>query len=145
MQINWSEMEKKWQKKWKDEWVYSTHEDPNKEKFYILDMFPYPSGAGLHVGHPKWYVASDTLARKKMLEWYSVLHPMGFDTFWLWTELYAIEKKMKPQVVSQQNIDYYKQQLEKIWFSYDWDRSFSTAEPEYFKWTQWIFLQFFTH
>ncbi len=145
MQINWSEMEKKWQKKWKEEWVYSTHEDPNKEKFYILDMFPYPSGAGLHVWHPKWYVASDTLARKKMLEGYSVLHPMGFDTFWLWTELYAIEKKMKPQVVSQQNIDYYKQQLEKIWFSYDWDRSFSTAEPEYFKWTQWIFLQFFTH
>lgn len=145
MQINWSEMEKKWQKKWKDEWIYSTHEDPNKEKFYILDMFPYPSGAGLHVWHPKWYVASDTLARKKMLEWYSVLHPMGFDTFWLGTELYAIEKKMKPQVVSQQNIDYYKQQLEKIWFSYDWDRSFSTAEPEYFRWTQWIFLQFFTH
>ena len=138
-------MEKKWQKRWKDEWVYSTHEDPNKEKFYILDMFPYPSGAGLHVWHPKWYVASDTLARKKMLEGYSVLHPMGFDTFWLGTELYAIEKKMKPQVVSQQNIDYYKQQLEKIWFSYDWDRSFSTAEPEYFKWTQWIFLQFFTH
>ena len=145
MQINWSEMEKKWQKRWKDEWVYTTREDSNKEKFYILDMFPYPSGAGLHVGHPKWYVASDTLARKKMLEWYSVLHPMGFDTFGLWTELYAIEKKMKPQVVSQQNIDYYKQQLEKIWFSYDWDRSFSTAEPEYFKWTQWIFLQFFTH
>ncbi len=145
MQINWSEMEKKWQKKWKDEWVYSTHEDPNKEKFYILDMFPYPSGAGLHVWHPKWYVASDTLARKKMLEGYSVLHPMGFDTFWLGTELYAIEKKMKPQVVSQQNIDYYKQQLEKIWFSYDWDRSFSTAEPEYFKWTQWIFLQFLNH
>ena len=145
MQINWSEMEKKWQKKWKDEWVYSTHEDPNKEKFYILDMFPYPSGAGLHVWHPKWYVASDTLARKKMLEWYSVLHPMGFDTFWLGTELYAIEKKMKPQVVSQQNIDYYKQQLEKIWFSYDWDRSFSTAEPGYFRWTQWIFLQFFNH
>ena len=145
MQINWSEMEKKWQKRWKDEWVYTTHEDLNKEKFYILDMFPYPSGAGLHVGHPKWYVASDTLARKKMLEWYSVLHPMGFDTFWLWTELYAIEKKMKPQVVSQQNIDYYKQQLEKIWFSYDWDRSFSTAEPEYFKWTQWVFLKFFTH
>jgi len=145
MQINRTEMEKKWQKRWKDERIYSTYEDPNKEKFYVLDMFPYPSGAGLHVWHPKWYVASDVLSRKKMLEGYSVLHPMGFDTFWLGTELYAIEKKMKPQVVSQQNIDYYKQQLEKIWFSYDWDRSFSTAEPEYFKWTQWIFLQFFTH
>ncbi len=138
-------MEKKWQKRWKDEWVYSTHEDPNKEKFYILDMFPYPSGAGLHVWHPKWYVASDTLARKKMLEGYSVLHPMGFDTFWLWTEQYAIDNKMKPQVVAEKNISYYKQQLEKIWFSYDWDRSFSTAQPEYFKWTQWIFLKFFTH
>jgi len=145
MQINWSEMETKWQKKWKDEWVYSTHEDPNKEKFYILDMFPYPSGAGLHVWHPKWYVASDTLARKKMLEGYSVLHPMGFDTFWLGTEQYAIDNKMKPQVVAEKNISYYKEQLEKIWFSYDWDRSFSTAQPEYFKWTQWIFLKFYTH
>ncbi len=138
-------MEAKWQKKWKDEWVYSTHEDSNKEKFYILDMFPYPSGAGLHVWHPKWYVASDTLARKKMLEWYSVLHPMWFDTFWLWTEQYAIDNKMKPQVVAEKNIAYYKQQLEKIWFSYDWDRSFSTAEPKYFKWTQWVFLKFYTH
>ncbi len=145
MQINWAEMEKKWQKRWKEEWVYSTYEDSNKEKFYILDMFPYPSGAGLHVWHPKWYVASDTLARKKMLEGYSVLHPMGFDTFWVWTEQYAMEKKMKPQIVSQQNIDYYKEQLEKIWFSYDWNRSFSTAEPEYFKWTQRIFLQFYNH
>ena len=138
-------MEKKWQNKWKKEWTYSTFEDPSKEKFYILDMFPYPSWAWLHVWHPKWYVASDTLARKKMLEWYSVLHPMGFDTFWLWTEQYAIDNKMKPQVVAEKNISYYKQQLEKIWFSYDWDRSFSTAQPEYFKWTQWIFLKFFTH
>ena len=138
-------MEKKWQKKWKDGWVYSTHEDSTKEKFYVLDMFPYPSGAGLHVWHPKWYVASDVLARKKMLEGYSVLHPMWFDTFWLWTEQYAIDNKMKPQVVAEKNISYYKQQLEKIWFSYDWDRSFSTAQPEYFKWTQWIFLQFFNH
>ena len=138
-------MESKWQKKWKEEWVYTTREDSNKEKFYILDMFPYPSWAWLHVGHPKWYVASDTLARKKMLEWYSVLHPMGFDTFWLWTEQYAIDNKMKPQVVAEKNIAYYKQQLEKIWFSYDWDRSFSTAEPKYFKWTQWVFLKFYTH
>ena len=138
-------MELKWQKKWKEEWIYTTREDSSKEKFYILDMFPYPSGAWLHVWHPKWYVASDTLARKKMLEWYSVLHPMGFDTFWLWTEQYAIDNKMKPQVVAEKNIAYYKQQLEKIWFSYDWDRSFSTAEPKYFKWTQWIFLKFYTH
>ena len=145
MQINWWEIEAKWQKKWKDDWVYKTQEDSSKEKFYILDMFPYPSGAWLHVWHPKWYVASDTLARKKMLEWYSVLHPMWFDTFWLWTEQYAIDNKMKPQVVAEKNISYYKQQLEKIWFSYDWDRSFSTAEPKYFKWTQWVFLKFYTH
>ena len=145
MQINRAEMEAKWQKRWKEEWVNTTREDSSKEKFYILDMFPYPSWAWLHVGHPKWYVASDTLARKKMLEGYSVLHPMGFDTFWLWTEQYAIDNKMKPQVVAEKNISYYKQQLEKIWFSYDWDRSFSTAQPEYFKWTQWIFLKFFTH
>ena len=145
MQINRAEMESKWQRKWKEEWVYTTHEDLNKEKFYILDMFPYPSWAWLHVWHPKWYVASDTLARKKMLEGYSVSHPMGFDTFWLWTEQYAIDNKMKPQVVAEKNIAYYKQQLEKIWFSYDWDRSFSTAQPEYFKWTQWIFLKFYTH
>ena len=138
-------MEKKWQQKWKDEWIYTTHEDENKEKFYVLDMFPYPSWAGLHVWHPKWYVASDVLSRKKMLEWFSVLHPMWFDTFWLWTEQYAIDNKMKPQVVAEKNISYYKQQLEKIWFSYDWDRSFSTAQPDYFKWTQWVFLQFFNH
>ena len=138
-------MESKWQKRRKEEWVYTTHEDSTKEKFYILDMFPYPSWAWLHVWHPKWYVASDTLARKKMLEWYSVLHPMGFDTFWLGTEQYAIDNKMKPQVVAEKNIAYYKEQLEKIWFSYDWDRSFSTAQPEYFKWTQWIFLKFYAH
>ena len=138
-------MEKKWQNKWKEGWTYSTYEDPNKEKFYILDMFPYPSGAGLHVWHPKWYVASDTLARKKMLEGYSVLHPMGFDTFWVGTEQYAMDNKMKPQDVAEKNISYYKQQLEKIWFSYDWDRSFSTAEPKYFKWTQWVFLKFYNH
>lgn len=138
-------MEKKRQKRWEENKVYKVTEDPNKEKFYILDMFPYPSGSGLHVGHPKGYVASDTLARKKMLEGFSVLHPMGFDTFGLGTEQYAIDHKMKPQDVADQNISYYKEQLEKIWFSYDWERSFSTAEPEYYKWTQWIFLQFYTH
>ncbi len=108
-------------------------------------MFPYPSGAGLHVGHPKGYVASDTIARKKMLEGYNVLHPMGFDTFGLGTELYAIEHKMKPQVVSEKNIQTYIQQLEDIGFTYDRERSFSTADPKYFKWTQAIFLKFYNH
>ena len=106
-------------------------------------MFPYPSGAGLHVGHPKGYVASDVIARKKMLEGYNVLHPMGFDTFGLGTEQYAIDHKMKPQVVAEQNIKTYISQLEKIGFSYDWERSFSTADPEFYKWTQMIFLKFY--
>ena len=114
MQMNFNEIEKKWQQRRSSEQVYKTTEDPHKEKFYILDMFPYPSGAGLHVGHPKGYVATDTLARKKMLEGFSVLHPMGFDTFGLGTEQYAIDNKMKPQDVATQNIAYYKQQLEKI-------------------------------
>ena len=135
----------KWQKKWKESGVYKTQESNGKPKFYILDMFPYPSGAGLHVGHPKGYVASDTIARKKMLEGYNVLHPMGFDTFGLGTEQYAIDHKMKPQTVAEQNIATYISQLEKIGFTYDWERSFSTADPEYYKWTQSIFLKFYTH
>lgn len=108
-------------------------------------MFPYPSGAGLHVGHPKGYVASDVIARKKMLQGYNVLHPMGFDTFGLGTEQYAIDHKMKPQVVAEQNINTYISQLEKIGFSYDRERSFSTADPGYYRWTQSIFLKFYHH
>ena len=145
MQINFEEMEKKWQKRREEEHIYETKEDPSKEKFYILDMFPYPSGAGLHVGHPKGYLASDVLSRKKMLEGYSVLHPMGFDTFGLGTENHAIQNKTKPQLISVKNINYYKEQLRKIGFTYDWGRTFSTADPEYYKRTQWIFLQFYNH
>ncbi len=143
MPIDITKIAAKRQKEWNDKKVYQTKEWWNKPKFYILDMFPYPSGAGLHVGHPKGYIASDTIARKKLLEWYNVLHPMWFDTFWLWTEQYAIDHKMKPQVVAKQNIDTYIKQLENIWFTYDWDRSFSTADPEYYKWTQTIFLKFY--
>ena len=135
----------KWQRQRKDQKIYHTKEDGGKPKFYILDMFPYPSGAGLHVGHPKGYVASDTIARKKMLEGYNVLHPMGFDTFGLGTEQYAMDHKMKPQVVAEQNIETYIKQLESIGFSYDRERSFSTADPKYFKWTQAIFLKFYNH
>lgn len=135
----------KWQRQRKDQKIYHTKEDGGKPKFYILDMFPYPSGAGLHVGHPKGYVASDTIARKKMLEGYNVLHPMGFDTFGLGTEQYAMDHKMKPQVVAKQNIETYIKQLESIGFSYDRERSFSTADPKYFKWTQAIFLKFYNH
>ena len=145
MTVDLTKIAAKWQKEWNDKKIYETKEWWNKPKYYILDMFPYPSGAGLHVGHPKGYIASDTIARKKLLQGYNVLHPMGFDTFWLWTEQYAIDHKMKPQVVAKQNIDTYIKQLENIGFTYDWSRSFSTADPEYFKWTQSIFLKFYNH
>ncbi|MDR0859960.1 MAG: class I tRNA ligase family protein [Candidatus Peribacteria bacterium] len=114
MQIDFNEMEKKRQEKRTSEQIYKVSEDPNKEKFYVLDMFPYPSGAGLHVGHPKGYVATDVIARKKMLEKFSVLRSMGFDTFGLGIEQYAIDHKMKPQIASQQNIDNFKRQLKDM-------------------------------
>jgi leucyl-tRNA synthetase len=140
------EIWEKRQKIWQDTNIYQVKEDnKHQKKFYILDMFPYPSGAGLHVGHPKWFIASDVLARKKMLEGFSVLHPMGFDTFGLGTENYAIEHKMKPQIVADKNIKTYMKQLEMFGCTYDWDRSVNTADPEYFRWTQWIFLQLYTH
>ena len=143
MTIDIKSLAPKWQKKRKEAGIYKTQEWGEKPKYYVLDMFPYPSGAGLHVGHPKGYVASDVIARKKMLEGYNVLHPMGFDTFGLGTEQYAIDHKMKPQVVAEQNIKTYISQLEKVGFSYDWERSFSTADPEFYKWTQMIFLKFY--
>ena len=142
--MNLQNIGKKRQKIRKDSDLYKVQEN-NKPKYYILDMFPYPSGAGLHVGHPKGYVASDCLARKKMLQGFNVLHPMGFDTFGLGTEQYAIDNKMKPQDVSDKNIATYIKQLEQLWLTYDRSRSFSTADPDYYKWTQTIFLKFFTH
>ena len=145
MPIDITTLAEKWQKKRTEAKIYQTLESKDKPKFYILDMFPYPSWAGLHVGHPKGYVASDTIARKKMLEGYNVLHPMGFDTFGVGTEQYAIDHKMKPQIVAQKNIETYIKQLENIGFSYDRERSFSTADPKYFKWTQAIFLKFYNH
>ena len=145
MEIDIKKIAEKRQKQRKEQKIYQTQESQDKPKFYILDMFPYPSGAGLHVGHPKGYVASDTIARKKMLEGFNVLHPMGFDTFGLGTEQYAIEHKMMPQIVAQKNIETYIKQLENLGFTYDRERSFSTADPEYFKRTQNIFLKFYTH
>lgn len=142
---NLKEIGEKRQKKWKETNIYQVKEDKNKKKFYVLDMFPYPSGSGLHVGHPKGYIASDVLARKKMLEGFSVLHPMGFDTFGLGTEQYAIDNKMKPQVVAEQNINNFIGQLKNIGLTFDRDRSFSTADPDYYRRTQRIFLQFYTH
>ncbi|MFA7298554.1 MAG: leucine--tRNA ligase [Candidatus Absconditabacterales bacterium] len=139
------DISKKRQKKWKDTDLYKVKEDISKPKFYILDMFPYPSGSALHVGHPKGYIATDCLARKKMLEGFNVLHPMGFDTFGLGTEQYAIEHKMKPQLVSKQNIEKFISQLENFGTTYDRSRSVNTADPKYFKRTQRVFLQMYNH
>ncbi|MCF7835077.1 GxxExxY protein [Candidatus Gracilibacteria bacterium] len=143
--MKFKDIDSKRQKKRKESGIYKVVEDTSKEKFYILDMFPYPSGAGLHVGHPKGYIASDSIARKKMLEGYNVLHPMGFDTFGLGTENYAIEHKMKPQDVAKKNIETYIKQMELFGTTYDRSRVVNTADPKYFKWTQSIFLKMYNH
>ena len=137
------EIGKKWQKKREEAGTYKVVEDPEKQSFYILDMFPYPSGAGLHVWHPKWYIATDVIARKHMLLGQKVLHPMGFDTFWVGTEQYAIAHKMKPQKAAADNIATYKRQLAMFGCTYDRDREVNTADPNYFKWTQATFLKMY--
>src|ERR1700754_5132548 len=136
-------IEKKWQDKWAAEGIYKVTNDTAKPKFYALDMFPYPSGAGLHVGHPLGYIASDIVARYKKLYGYNVLHPMGFDAFGLPAEQYAIEHGIHPAVSTDQNINNFRRQLDNIGFSFDWSREVRTREPGYYKWTQWIFLQLF--
>jgi leucyl-tRNA synthetase len=143
MTFNHQKIEKKWQKFWEQNNVYKTKEDYAKKKYYVLDMFPYPSGVGLHVGHPKGYIATDIVSRLKMMQGFNVLHPMGFDSFGLPTENYAIKNKINPKVATQKNIATYKNQLEKLGFSYDWDREIITSDPKYYKWTQWIFLQMY--
>ncbi|MDD5031916.1 MAG: class I tRNA ligase family protein, partial [Patescibacteria group bacterium] len=140
---NHKEIEKKWQKKWEEKKLYETKDDKKKKKYYILDMFPYPSGAGLHVGHPKGYIATDVFARMKMMQGYNVLHPMGWDAFGLPAENYALENKVHPRQAVEENIKRFKNQLLKIGFTYDWDREINTTDPDYYKWTQWIFLQMF--
>ena len=136
-------IEQKWREKWDTAGVYKMTEDIEKEKFYILDMFPYPSGAGLHVGHPKGYIATDIIARYKKMRGFNVLHPMGWDAFGLPAEQYALKNKVHPRVATQENIATFKNQIEKISLNYDWDREFSTTDPDYYKWTQWTFLQMF--
>lgn len=140
---NHVEIEKKWQKKWSDEGAFTTPDIPAKPKAYVLDMFPYPSGEGLHVGHPKGYIATDIYSRMKMMQGYDVLHPMGWDAFGLPAENYAIKNKVHPRVAVEKNIARFKEQLSKIGFTYDWDREINTTDPEYYKWTQWIFLQLY--
>jgi leucyl-tRNA synthetase len=136
-------IEKKWQDKWTNSNLYRVGENPDKPKYYILDMFPYPSGAGLHVGHPKGYIATDILARTKILQGFNVLHPMGFDAFGLPAENYAILKKMHPRIATEENVANFKRQLSAFGFSYDWDREINTTDPEYYKWTQWMFAKMF--
>ena len=143
MEYNFSEIEKKWQNYWEDNSTYKTVEDKSRKKYYVLDMFPYPSGAGLHVGHPLGYIASDIFARYKTLKGYNVLHPMGFDSFGLPTEQYAIQTGIHPAIATKDNIERYRKQLNQIGFSYDWSREVQTSSPNYYKWTQWIFKQLF--
>ncbi len=140
---NFNEIEKKWQQYWRDHKTYKTDIDSNKPKYYVLDMFPYPSGAGLHVGHPLGYIASDIFARYKRLKGFNVLHPMGFDAYGLPAEQYAIATGTHPAVTTEKNIKRYREQLDKIGFSYDWDREVQTCDPNYYKWTQWTFIQLF--
>ncbi|MBL4706287.1 MAG: leucine--tRNA ligase, partial [Flavobacteriales bacterium] len=143
MEYNHREIEKKWQQIWQDNKTYAAEDNSTKKKFYVLDMFPYPSGAGLHVGHPLGYIASDIYARYKKLQGYNVLHPMGYDSFGLPAEQYAIQTGQHPAITTKTNIARYREQLDKIGFAFDWDREVRTSNPDYYKWTQWIFKQLF--
>lgn len=143
MEYNFREIEKKWQKRWAEMKTYEVTEDKSKEKFYVLNMFPYPSGAGLHVGHPLGYIASDIYARYKRLMGYNVLNPMGYDAYGLPAEQYAIQTGQHPAITTAENINRYRSQLDKIGFSFDWNREVRTCEPKYYKWTQWAFQKMF--
>jgi len=142
-EYNHLKIEKNWQKKWQASGLYKVKDSSKKPKCYVLDMFPYPSGEGLHVGHPKGYIATDIYARFKTMSGFNVLHPMGFDAFGLPAENYAIQNKVHPKVAVTKNIKHYKEQLSAFGFNYDWSREIDTTDPEYYKWTQWIFLQMF--
>lgn len=143
MEYTFREIEKKWRSYWTENEVYKVKEDAQKPKYYVLDMFPYPSGAGLHVGHPLGYIASDIYTRYKRLQGFNVLHPMGYDAYGLPAEQYAIQTGQHPEITTQKNIKRYREQLDKIGFSFDWSREVRTCEPDYYKWTQWAFQQMF--
>jgi leucyl-tRNA synthetase len=145
MEYSFHEIEKKWQKFWDETNIYKVEVDPGKPKYYVLDMFPYPSGAGLHVGHPLGYIASDIFARYKRMQGFNVLHPMGYDAFGLPAEQYAIQTGQHPAKTTDRNIQRYKEQLSQIGFSYDWSRELRTCDPKYYKWTQWAFIEMFEH
>jgi len=143
-EYNFREIEQKWQEKWSAQGTFKAEVDPSRPKFYSLDMFPYPSGAGLHVGHPLGYIASDIVSRFKLLKGFNVLHPMGYDSFGLPAEQYAIQTGQHPAITTAQNIQRYTEQLKNIGFAFDWDREVRTSDPAYYKWTQWIFMQLFS-
>ena len=145
MEYNFNRIEQKWQECWRERKTYKVEIDNNKPKFYVLDMFPYPSGAGLHVGHPLGYIASDIYTRYKRQCGFNVLHPMGYDAFGLPAEQYAIQTGQHPAVTTEQNVKRYREQLDKIGFSFDWDREVKTCDTEYYHWTQWAFLEMFSH
>ena len=145
MEYNFNEIEARWQKAWREQGVYRTVEVEGRPHYYVLDMFPYPSGAGLHVGHPLGYIASDIYSRYKRLRGFNVLHPMGYDAYGLPAEQYAIQTGQHPAVTTEQNIARYREQLDKIGFSFDWDREVRTCDPQYYRWTQWTFIQLFNH
>lgn len=143
MDYNYRDIEPKWQDYWRNEHVYRADNESNKPSYYVLDMFPYPSGAGLHVGHPLGYIASDIYARYKRMKGYNVLHPMGYDAFGLPAEQYAIQTGQHPAVTTERNINRYRQQLDKLGLSFDWSREVRTCDPDYYHWTQWVFIQLF--
>ena len=143
MEYNHLKIELKWQKYWQENKTFKTEKDLSKKKCYVLDMFPYPSGAGLHVGHPLGYTATDIYSRFKRLQGFNVLHPMGWDAFGLPAEQYAIKTGTHPKVTTEDNIKNFKRQIQMLGFSYDWDREINTTDEEYYKWTQWIFLQLY--
>ena len=143
MKYHFNEIEKKWQDYWAKNQTFKAENKSEKPKYYVLDMFPYPSGAGLHVGHPLGYIASDIYARYKRHKGFNVLHPQGYDSFGLPAEQYAIQTGQHPALTTEQNIKTYRRQLDQIGFSFDWSREVRTSDPKYYKWTQWIFIQLF--
>ena len=140
MAYNFSEIENKWQVFWENNKTFKTENDTSKPKYYILDMFPYPSGAGLHIGHPEGYTATDIIKRYKRMKGFNVLHPMGFDAFGLPTERYSMQTGFHPEIATKKNIENFSRQLKMIGLGYDWDRMINTTDPKYYKWTQWMFL-----
>ena len=143
MKYEFKEIETKWQKYWVENKTYKTYDESDKPKFYGLIEFPFPSGQGLHVGHARPYTAMDAIARKKRMEGYNVLFPMGYDAFGLPAEQYAIQTGQHPEKTTRDNVARYRSQLDRIGFSFDWDREFRTCDPDYYKWTQWAFLKMF--